>query len=165
MTTRERKLAMVLIAVVAVLIAGAVANAVILQPLNSLGDDIERANSQAEQARAEIGAEKERIKRIEELNPNLANWQKLSLPEGDPKEAAFQAHLGTVKRLYADYLNKAVADSGIKLPLRSFKVGPDWDARTAPKLPDKKPMWYVLPTHLEGDANLESVVKLFEALY
>src|SRR5258707_14975494 len=106
MTTRERNLAMILIAVVAVFGAGAVANAVILQPLNSLGDELMVAERQDEQARKEIDAEAKRIKRIEELNPNLANWQKLSLPEGDPKESAFQNHLGRVKNLYGDYLNK-----------------------------------------------------------
>src|SRR5437870_6602032 len=130
MTTRERNLAMILIAVVAVFGAGAVANAVILQPLNSLGDDLEKTEQQKGQAEQDINAEQARIKRIEELNPNLANWQKLSFPEGDPKEAAFQAHLGTVKRLYGDYLNKAVADSGFKMPLRSLKVGPEFDSRT-----------------------------------
>src|SRR3954470_24792963 len=140
MTTRERNLAMILIAVVAVLVAGAVANSVILQPLNSLGDEIDKAEQQADQARAEIGAEKERIKRIEELNPNLANWQKLSLPEGDPKDAAFQKHLNSVRNLYADYINKAVTDSGFKMPVRTLTVGPDFDSRTPPKTADKKPM-------------------------
>ncbi|MBI1917877.1 MAG: hypothetical protein HYS12_24545 [Planctomycetes bacterium] len=162
MTTRERNLAMILIAVVAVLVAGAVANAVILQPLNSLGDKIERAEREKYQADSDINAEKARIKRIEELNPNLANWQKLSLPEGDPKAAAFQTHLGRVKRLYGDYLNKAVIDSGFKV--RSMKLG-EFDARTAPTTPDKKPIGYVLATHIEGDTSLESVVKLFEELY
>jgi len=162
MTTRERNLAMILLVVLVVLGIGIVANATVLQPLTSVNGEIDKADLQLDQRRKEIKAETDRITRIEKLNPRLAQWQKLSLPEGDPRAEAYKAHLGKLSRDYQRYLNKALVESGFTV--RSMKVGPDFDSRTAPMV-DKKPIGQILTSHIEGEATLESVVKLFEELY
>src|SRR5262249_8966741 len=161
MTTRERNLATILIAVVGVLGVAALANAVFLQPFNNLRGELEKADQQLDQRKAEIEAEQKRIARIEDLNPRLTQWQKLSLPQGDTNPEAFKAHLIKLRREYQRYLTKVLTESGFKV--RSAVVR-DFDARTAPTV-DKKAIGYVLPSNIEGDASLESVVKLFEELY
>ena len=115
MTTRERNLATILIAVVGVLGVAALANAVFLQPFNNLRSEIEKADQQLEQRRDEIAAEQNRIARIEQLNPRLAQWEKLSLPQGDTKPEAFKAHLIKLRREYQRYLTKVLTDSGFKV--------------------------------------------------
>src|SRR6266540_209362 len=162
MTTRERNLATILLVVLVVLGIGAVANAFFLQPFTSLKGEIEKADQQLAQRETEINAETARMARIEKLNPRLAQWQKLSFPEGDPKPEAFKTHLNKLSREYDRYLDKALADSGFKV--RSKRVGPDFDSRTAPMI-DKKPIGHILTSHIEGDATLESVARLFEELY
>jgi len=161
MTTRERNLATILIAVVGVLGVAALANAVFLQPFNNLRGEIEKADQQLDQRDAEIKAEQNRIARIEQLNPRLTQWEKLSLPQGDPKPEAFKAHLIKLRREYNSYLSKVLTESGFKKSSLAVK---EFDARTAPTV-DKKAIGYVLPSKIEGDASLESVVKLFEELY
>jgi len=128
MTTRERNLATILIAVVGVMGVAALANAVFLQPFNNLRGELEKADQQLAQRDAEIKAEQNHIARIEQLNPRLTQWEKLSLPQGDTRPEAFRAHLIKLRREYNSYLNKVLAESGFKV--RSLVVR-EFDARTA----------------------------------
>src|SRR2546423_9625484 len=98
MTTRERNLATILIAVVGVLGVAALANAVFLQPFNNLRGELEKADQQLAQRKAEINAEQNHIAKIEQLNPRLAQWEKLSLPQGDTKPKALKTHLINIRR-------------------------------------------------------------------
>ncbi len=162
MTTRERKLAIVLAAVVAVVGVLFLANMLFLQPRRNLTAQLNEKDRQISQRLADIKAERDRVKKIEELSPRLAKWEKISLPEGDPRPEAFKSHLGVLRVEYLRYLNKVLADSGFKA--RSVKPG-DFDSRSTPSFARGKPVYTVLPITIEGESDLLSIVRVFEALY
>src|SRR5262245_48467717 len=100
MTTRERNLATILLAGGVILAVGVVANALFLQPFSNIRTELDKAEQQRTKLEMDIKGEQNQIARIEQLNPRLAQWQKLSLPEGDHKTEAFKAHLSKLRLQY-----------------------------------------------------------------
>lgn len=163
MTSRERTLLAAVLGLLAVLGTGLLANSVFFQPLGELKQQVSAEEVQVNKLQGEIKLEKDYVARIEKLSPRLAQWKKLSLPEGDPKPEAFKNHLNTLVIQYQQYLNHLLTQSKVQRLQRSpgtfeARNNPNFDERT------KKPIYRALTFSIQGETDLAGVVKLFEEL-
>src|SRR5437016_1520432 len=111
MTTRERNLATILLAL---LIGGGgilLANAVVLHPRSVLNAQLDEKREQVRVRSAELKKEQNYVKEITRLSPRLEQWQKLSLPSGGGAAEANQSHISHMKLEYQKLLSRLLADA------------------------------------------------------
>ena len=163
MTARERKLAVVLAAVVIALFVVFIAKGAILDPLDELRDQISAQEDQRRNLKRDIGTEQAVSKKIADLSPRLGKWQKLSLPEGDHRPEAFQTHLTLMSVEYQKYLSKLLRECNFKkLTINS----PQWDREEPTNARNRKPKDFrTLTVNVSGEAELGDIVKFFTKFY
>jgi hypothetical protein len=158
MTSRERTLLAVVLGLLAVLGVGVLANSTIIQPLSNLNQQINVEETKQNGLQRDIKAEQDYVKRVQQLSPRLAQWKKLSLPEGDRKPEAFKTHLSNLSVKYQQKLSRLLSDRKFQNQTVSpgvFAPGPRFDERT------KKPIYSSLPITLKGETDLANIVQLF----
>src|SRR5258708_2461522 len=105
MTTRERKLAVILL----VILLGAggllVAKVFYFDPADGLGKQLRSRKDELKQRQAEVEAEKKQTAGILALSPRLAQWKKLSLPQpASDSPDAIRTHNALLSGAYQKFL-------------------------------------------------------------
>jgi hypothetical protein len=187
MTSRERNLAAFLLVL---LILGGVAltgKLLFFDPYFNLRKQTTDKDRQIDQLQRDLGKEHDYVAEITRLSPRLAQWKKMSLPavkeepkkKDDPRQAdrkklgeaapsaeAARSHLDQVRVEYQQFLQKLL--DGAKFHLTDFKP-PDPRAASASGSGNaagaRKPPFQVLAYKVEGECNLQGIVKFFEELY
>lgn len=163
MTSRERTLLTVVLSLLAVLFVGFVANSTIIQPLSGLNHQITNEEAEHSRLEGEIRSQQNYMRRVAKLSPRLAQWRKMSLPEGDRKAEAFKTHLSNLSVKYRQYLGRLLRER----EFQNQSVSPGvFDERNAPKFDErsKKPIYSSLSFSLQGETSLNNVARLFEDL-
>ena len=169
MTTRERRLSVMLIGFILVVGVGFFGYQFVIAPLNAKKERIRSLDDEIELREA-------RVARITRRQPDLAKWKKLSLPP-DPekknadsavvqpgKSPADNARADLAQREYEDELNKmlraagyAATDVGI-IPKKP-------DAKSAPTLATKKPIYTKLIFTVQLKGDMASLVDFMGRFY
>ncbi len=163
MTTRERKLALVL--VVSLLGGGGILAAKVFyfDSAGTLDGQLLARTRQLKQATDEYEAEKALTKRILALSPRLEQFKKLSLPQApDASAEAIKAHDTKLRGEYQKFLEDLLSESGFTLGAIKSIVP---DSRNVPTSAPKKPLYTVFRFDFDGESDLPSLIKVFEKLY
>jgi hypothetical protein len=169
MTTRERRMSIVLVGFIIVIGVGFFGYQFVLSPLSAKGVQIDSLNT-------DIANRLDRISRIQKRRPDLDKWKKLSLPPDkvDPTkvtEAAVpgkapgdNARADLAQREYEDELNKMLRASGFAaadVAITPLKP----DAKSAPQLATKKPIYTKLLFTVQLKGDLASLVDFMGRFY
>src|SRR5438045_1600356 len=164
MTTRERNLATILVAIL-LLIGGVLLGKVVFyDPMRELADQKEQLNQQISKRDLEIQEEKNYVSAAEKLSPQLAQWRKLSLPARTPEKADPKAakgppnpvreaeenrqHVSRVRDEYQKILKDLLKKANFRE--RLFKPN-DLDSRPSAAANSRvQPAFQVLPYSIEG---------------
>ena len=174
MNRRERILAMTALAVVIVVGGGVLFKFLFWDALSAVNSQIAAAEDELDKKQAELTKEHLDRQTILRRDPRLTHWQHISLPEdknqekelkaGWPIEEVKKRHEDKVQGDYEQFLRKLVTDSGFTPS--SIKVSPAVaDRKGGPILTGKTPAYTRMSFTVQGQATLDSVVKLLQDFY
>jgi hypothetical protein len=172
MTDRERTLTVMLLVVMLGVGGMVVGWKLVYAPFRDIRASSKAVSDQIDKKQYELDAEREYISRIEKLSPRLGQWEKVSLPEADPAKfgpdgslltakVTPEGHLNDMRVEYQKQINAIIKKA--KFTERTF-APTDTNKRNSLSLKDK-PVYQTLDFRLEGEGDLESVVRLFEGFY
>src|SRR5688572_29482180 len=101
MTSRERNLALILVALLVIVGGGLLGKIFLLDPYLAIQNQKAQRANEIQDNRNKIDAEKKYIARVKEVSPRLGEWRKFSLPE--PKESTAEAQKAHISKLRIDY--------------------------------------------------------------
>jgi hypothetical protein len=169
-TTRERRLSIVLVAFI--LVGGVAFGAYqfVVSPLRTAKERVETLNG-------EILDRQARIAKVQKRRPDLDRWKKMSLPAdaGDAAAAAPApvpgrpaagegARADLARREYEEELSKMLRASGFDAG--AFSIIPKApDAKTTPQLANKKPIYTRLLFTVQAKGDLASLVDFLGRFY
>jgi hypothetical protein len=174
MTTRERKLATILIGILLVVGGFLLANVAFLKPLSELSKESKGLEAESKKRQKEIDDEKKYVEAVAKLSPRLGQWRKLSLPrKNDPKpdatpkevrEAEEETRLypTRIRDEYQKVIEKLLKDC--KFTTRAFK-GTEPDSRAANLANRTKPVYQAFTYSYEGEAEVSGIISFFEGFY
>jgi hypothetical protein len=149
MTSRERNLALVVLAILFLFGGTFFGYYFYLEPLRQKNAGLARLRNDIEDRR-------NRIEQIERQRPRLERWRYLSLP-GD---------VNLAQREYDNYLRDLLRDSGFSAESISRIDTKQPDTRSSPTLPGKKePIYTVVSFNVVARGQLASLVKLLQGFY
>ncbi|HBI43659.1 MAG TPA: hypothetical protein DDY78_12540 [Planctomycetales bacterium] len=175
MNSRERILALTVVAVAILVGGGVLFKFLFLDALTALRVQTDDAEQDLDKKQAELTKESQDRKTILTGDPRLAQWQRLSLPEdnsqekelkkGRPLEEIRKRHEENVAEQYERFLTELLTRSGFAPS--TIKVTPTpADRKGAPKLSDKKtPAYTKLSFTVTGQAALDGVVRMVQDFY
>jgi hypothetical protein len=171
-TTRERKLSIILVAFLVVVGVGFGAYQFILSPLKA-------ARERAEKLRDEIDDREVRIAKIQKRRADLDRWKKMSLPAdvadagaaaapaaaaARPGAAGDAARADLARREYEEELSKMLRASGYDAGGFSIIPKPP-DSKTSPQFATKKPIYTRLLFTVQAKGDLASFVDFLGRFY
>src|SRR6266511_2572525 len=176
MTTRERNLATILVAILLGIGGILLGKKFIYDPMSELSAQAEDLDKQIKKRDQEIRDEKNYVNAVEKLSPRLAQWQKMSLPARNPDPDAAKGppnpvreaeenrqHISRVRDEYQKILKDLLTKA--KFKERLFKPN-DLEKTTAAAANTRvKPVFQVFTYTIEGEAELQGVADFFEGLY
>jgi len=178
MTQRERKLATVLLGVVAVLGAGLAFHALALQPYRDARDRLEKAENDLDKKNADLLKEKKQLANLIEKDPRLEVWQKIALPststelrnaKGLNAEDKRKAHRRNLQVEYDRYLRELLKKSRFQgaISIKAQDVKEQFEDLGKNKSSNTKaPVLYErMPFTVNGHAKLAAVVQMFESFH
>ncbi len=169
MTSRERRLSIVLIGFIIVMGLGFFGYQFILSPLSAKAQQIDNLTN-------DVAARLDRVTRIQKRRADLDRWKKLSLPPDkvDPAKAAEpvipgktpadNARADLAQREYEDWLNTTLKVSGFAAADVTI-IPKKPDAKSAPQLATKKPIYTRLLFSVQLQGDLASLVDFMERFY
>lgn len=169
MTTRERKLSIILVSFLVVAGVGFGAYQFVLSPLTAAKD---RAKKLAE----EIEDREARIAKIQKRRADLDRWKKMSLPADAaepgaapaapvrPGQAGEAARADLARREYEEELSKMLRASGYDAGAFSIIPKPP-DAKSSPQFATKKPIYTRLIFTVQAKGDLASFVDFLGRFY
>ncbi len=174
MNARERRLGLLLIGV---LIVGGGWGWYLF-----VGRALGEARDRLATARADLDKKEEEKARVDaevagvlKRDPRLKEWRKISLPEtpkltpeevkkGVTLDELKKHHLGDLQIQYEKFLSDLLTRNGFSR--NSIKVTPRTvDVKSAPALPDKRPMYQVFAFTVEGQSNFRGIVDMLEGFH
>lgn len=174
MNARERRLGLLLIGVL-VLGGGWGWFLFVGRPLAEAWDRLASAQADLDKKNDEKARVQADINGIWHRDPRLKEWRKISFsetPKLTPEEVKQRVtpqekekhHLSQLQLDYEQFLSRLLLDHGFAR--NSVKVTPRAvDTKSAPALPDKKPMYQVFSFTVEGQSNLQGVVDMLHDFY
>jgi hypothetical protein len=168
MTTRERRMSVILIGFILVVGVGFFGYQFVVSPLNA-------KSSQIENLKGEVANRLDRINRIESRRADLEKWKKLSLPPDKEDKAKLEAvapgkspadnaRADLAQREYEDELNKMLRASGYAAT--DVAITPKKpDAKSSPTLANKKPIYTRLLFTVQLKGDLASLVDFMDRFY
>jgi hypothetical protein len=168
MTTRERHMSIVLVGFIIVMGMGFFAYQFVLSPLSAKATQIENLNN-------DVATRLDRISRIQKRRPDLENWKKLSLPPDKEdktktevavpgKSPGDNARADRAQGEYEDWLNTTLKASGYAAA--DVGINPKKpDAKSAPQLGTKKPIYTRLLFTVQLKGDLASLVDFMDRFY
>jgi hypothetical protein len=167
MTTRERNLATILLALLIVGGGFLLAKAVFLDPRSELSSQLDKKKEQVRARETELVKEQKYVKEITRLSPRLGEWKKLSLPDGGGNTAeAAQSHLSRMKLEYQQLLSRLLADA----QFTNLDMVPPAETRPTSNAAvrgnaQKKPAFEALSYKIKGECKVQGLARFFEDLY
>jgi hypothetical protein len=173
MTTRERRLAVILLGLGFAMGGGVLVHLVAVQPLSELRARVAQAQEDIASRRADLAQEQDRNKQILHTDPRLASWRQTSLPAarvpsaqelkrlGQTVDQVKTEHLRQLQVDYDRYLNDLLRRSGFTPA--SIKVVARPLEGKAPA--GKGPPYTELSFTVTGRSRLEGVVRMLESFY
>jgi hypothetical protein len=171
MNARERRLGLFLIGILA-LGGGWGWYLLVGRPLSEARDRLASAQTDLEKKQKEVDGVQADIAGVLKRDPRLKDWRKISLsetpklsPEDLQKGVNFEekkkSHLGDLQIKYEQFLSDLLLRNGFSR--NSIKVTPRTvDSKSAPALPDKRPMYQLFSFSVEGQSNFQGVVNMLQ---
>jgi hypothetical protein len=174
MNARERRLGLLLIGVL-VLGGGWAWYLFVGRPLSEARDRLASAQADLDKKNDEKARVQADINGVWHRDPRLKEWRKISFSETPkltqdevkqrvtPQEKE-KHHLSQLQLDYEQFLSRLLLDHGFAR--NSVKVTPRAvDTKTAPALPDKRPMYQIFSFTVEGQSNLQGIVDMLHDFY
>jgi hypothetical protein len=170
MTTRERRMSVILIGFILVVGVGFFGYQFIVSPLKAKKDQLAALQDDVDQREA-------RIARITKRQGDLAAWKKLSLPPDAEKKTtetavlqpgkspADNARADLAQRDYEDELNKMLRAAGYAAADIVGIIPKKPDAKSSPALANKKPIYTKLVFTVQLKGDLASLVDFLGRFY
>ncbi len=165
MNSRERVLLYVVLGLVVAVACGSLAPFLYFKPRKELRARREALEKSIEDKKAQIYKERTEIKKIEEFSPRLASWQQISLPEPDLKKEPKlvpDVHMSRMQIAYQSYLTDLLSRSGFRANV--IRAG-KFDNKATPTYTKNKPIYGTQTFTVEGQGNVQSIIKMFERLH
>lgn len=166
MTTREKRLTVILLGVLLVMGVGVGANVAYFGPAADLDKSKTAFTTMIQQRQGEINKLRNSMKAIKEVHPRLAKWEKMSLPDlakGEAKtDEAYKRHMTHLQIEYARYLSSLMKQNRFNATVMNpNKINPDAGAEIA----RNKLLYRKLSFTVEGTGTLDSVVRVMEDIH
>jgi hypothetical protein len=163
MNPRERMLAIVLLLLVLVVGVGGMGYVLVLKPLTDLGAQKREVEAQIDKKLQDLDREKAETEKVRKLDPRLALWDKLSLPDASSRDAGeIERHYRQVQVDYEQHVNDVLRRAGVKnLKITTLPV----DVKSGAQGPNKPPLYKKLPYKIEGNGTLAAVVQAMDDLH
>jgi hypothetical protein len=178
MTQREKRLATVLLGVLALLGGGIGFHALALEPYREAAGRLDKAKGDLDDKENELLLAKTKLRRIVAKDPRLEHWKKIALPSTSAElrqrkdvreEDKKRMHRRNLQVEYDRFLRELLVKSGFVGPINIKAQDIKEQFEEAPKgqtVNTKMPLVYErMPFTVNGQAKLGAVVRMFEGFY